>query len=70
MTDGTLIRHGKRAYTGIDLDDLGDNLVGLDDADLCTRAADAQTLALADIAERSTFDGGAFQFDRLEDGDG
>ena len=51
MTDRAFVRHAERASALGDLDDLGDNLVGLDNANLRTRSTNAQALALADVAE-------------------
>ena len=68
VTDGALIGNGERSDTLCDLDDLGDNLVGLDDTETSTRGSDAQTFALADVAQGGTFDRGALQLNRLEDG--
>ena len=70
MTDGTLSRHAECAYTLGDLNHLGDNLVSLDDTDFCSGTSQSQTLALADVAQRSTSDCGALQFYGLEDGYG
>ena len=50
VADGTFVWHTERADALGDLDDLGDNLVGLDDAELGARTTDAQTFALADVA--------------------
>ena len=51
VADGALAWNGERSDALRDLDDLGDNLVGLDDAETCSRTADAQSLALADVAQ-------------------
>ena len=52
-----------------DLNDLGYNLVRLDDRQHGARPTDAQSFTLADVAERGPLHGGALQFYRLEDGD-
>ena len=64
---------GERVLPGgaDDADDLGDDLVGLDDLDLRVPVfPDAEAVHLAEIDERRAGHGGALELDGVEDGDG
>jgi hypothetical protein len=50
VADGAFVWHAERTDALGNLDDFGDDFVGLDDAELGTRTTDAQTFALTDIA--------------------
>ena len=52
MTDGAIGRNVERADTLGNGNDLGNDFVGLDDADLRTFTSNAQTFAFADITQR------------------
>ncbi len=68
--NGTLVRNVELTH-GLDhLDNLGDNLVGLDDREARAAPADTQPATLADVAERCTLHGGALQLHGAEDGHG
>ena len=66
MTDRTVVRNGERASASSDGNDFGDNLVGLDNAELGARTANAQTLALTDVTQGGTTYGGTLQLYGLD----
>ena len=57
----TDMRNEQMAHLSPHVDDLRNDLVGLDDLQFGTLVTDAQSLALADVAQRGTLDGGALE---------
>ena len=67
---GTVSGNGQLSFCADHAYHLGNDLVGFDYFHLRAFVANAQSFALADIAQRGALDGGALQFDGFEHGDG